>query len=131
MLRLPFRAITGGTSATLRVTGFDDGSVTSQCCSGEHAGELIIHRPRFWSPGAGRLFRLDLDGRHIGDLSYGATVRVQVYPGSYVLRARCRPLVCAQLPLTLAAHQTLRLLIHVGLFGELRISTADPRDGKA
>jgi hypothetical protein len=95
--------------------------------SGERAGQLIIHRPRLWSTGAGRRIRLDLDGRRIGNLSSGGTLRVPVCEGSHSLWAR-RPLIAARLPLDLAAHQTLRLMVYVDAFDELQIRTAGPGD---
>ena len=95
--------------------------------SAEQAGELIICRPRTWSAGAGRRFRVELDGRPVADLETGHTARVPVCPGRHELRVRCRPICAATLSVDLAAYQTLRLTTYVTALEELEIRVDDRR----
>lgn len=98
--------------------------------SAEQAGELLISRPRTWSAGAGRRFRVELDGRRVADLETGCAARVPVCPGRHVLRVRCRPISAATLSVDLAAHQTLRLMTYVTALEEIEIRVDDRRTGQ-
>jgi hypothetical protein len=94
---------------------------------GERAGEFIITRPRSWSRGSIRRFRLELDGRHITELAFGATIRVPAAQGHHELHVRCWPLGSAHLAVELAPHQILRLAIYVGALDQLVIAPDDHR----
>jgi hypothetical protein len=89
--------------------------------SAERAGELILHRPHTLTPGAGRRVHVFLDDRQIADLELGGTARVPAVEGPHLLRARCLPLIGAELPFVLAPYETLRVKIYVGALEELSI----------
>ena len=95
--------------------------------SAEQAAELLICRPRTWSAGAGRRFRVELDGRRIADLETGCAARVPVCPGRHELRVRCRPISTATFSVDLAAYQTVRLMTYVTALEELEIHVDDRR----
>jgi hypothetical protein len=87
----------------------------------EPTGVLVLHRPRGLSAGALRRIRVYLDGGRIVDLRYGATVAVPTDLGPHWLRAWCRPLLTASLPLVLAAGETLHLTVYISALDELEI----------
>ena len=86
--------------------------------SAERAGELILHRPRTPTSGAGRRVHVFLDDQQIADLELGGTARVPTMEGPHLLRARCLPLIGAELPFVLAPYETLRVKIYVGALEE-------------
>jgi hypothetical protein len=92
--------------------------------SGSQTGELILHRPQTMAPGAARRIHVYLDDRQIADLEHGATLHVPARDGPHLLRARCMPLVGAELPFVLAANETLTVMIYVGALEDLRIDLA-------
>ena len=89
--------------------------------SAERAGELILHRPQAMTPGAARRIHVFLDDQQIADLELGGTERVPAIEGPHLLRARCLPLIGAELPFVLAPSETLRVQIYVGALEELSI----------
>ncbi|MDT7629100.1 MAG: hypothetical protein QOI50_1030 [Pseudonocardiales bacterium] len=91
------------------------------CPLGDQAGELILHRPQTLTPGAARRIQVYLDDQQIANLEHGATMRVPTEEGPHLLRARCLPLISAELPFVLAAAETLKVLIYVGAPEDLRI----------
>jgi hypothetical protein len=89
--------------------------------SAERAGVLILHRPQTLTPGAARRIHVFLDDQQIADLEMGGTARVPSNEGPHLLRARCLPLIGAELPFVLAPYETLRVNIYVGALEELSI----------
>jgi hypothetical protein len=96
--------------------------------SGEQASELILHRPRSMAAGAVRRIHIYLDNQQIGDLEHGGTVRVPTQAGPHILRARCMPLIGAQLTFILGARETLKVLIYVGALEGVQIEIASEHE---
>jgi len=96
--------------------------------SAERAGELIVHRPHTMTSGAARRIHVYLDDQQIADLARGGTANVPTDAGPHLLRARCLPLVSAELPFVLADYETLRVLIYVGVLEELEIQLDENHD---
>lgn len=94
-------------------------------------GELILHRPRTLTTGAGRTIRMFLDDRQVADLEPGATARVPAAPGPHQLRARCMPLTSGEFTFILAAGEKLRVLVYVTALDELEIELDDEPDHSA
>lgn len=94
--------------------------------SRERTAELVLHRPLSPTAGATRRLHVYVDDQRAANLHLGATTRVPAEAGPHLIRVRCIPLPCTDLPVVLASHETLQVLIYIDILGDLQIDLVPP-----